>query len=311
MFKMIDTQNCVRDNYFSPNAQNLFNFDDTMNAIPRKLGRYLIVREIGRGAMGVVYKAHDPVIEREVAIKAINLSFQVTQEEKAVYLNRFYREAKAAGKLNHPGIVTIYDVDEDHESSTPFIVMEYLEGITLQDVMASETALSLEQSTNIIMQVAEALSYAHEHGVVHRDVKSANILIFRDSKAKITDFGIARLPSSDLTRSGQFIGTPNYMSPEQITAGRAPLNHRTDIYSLGATLYELLTLQRPFTGERRDQDRAQQRRPERDRREPPLGIYGPRDVRDRSTARSRRDDQRALGMLFAEPPGTVVTAPGV
>lgn len=226
----------------------MISFDHTMKAIPAKLGRYQIVREIGRGAMGVVYKAHDPIIEREVAIKAIELAFQVTAEEKQIYLNRFYREAKAAGKLNHANIVTIYDVDEDKETGIPFIVMEYLEGTTLQEIIAGGILLPLEDVNSIITQVADALSYAHNQSVVHRDVKSANVILLSGMKAKIMDFGIARLPSSDLTKSGQFMGTPNYMSPEQVE-GRGQVDGRSDLFSLGIIFYMLLTGERPFSGD--------------------------------------------------------------
>lgn len=219
-----------------------------MNNIPKKLGRYQVIRELGRGAMGVVYKAYDPVIEREVAIKAILLAFQVTGEEKKIYLDRFFREAKAAGKLNHPNIVTIYDVDEDKETGTPFIVMEFLEGTTLQEIVASGILLPLEDTCNIITQIADALNYAHQQGVVHRDVKVGNILILHGMKAKIMDFGIARMASSDLTRSGQFIGTPNYMSPEQVD-GKHPVDGRSDLFSLGVIFYLLLTGERPFAGD--------------------------------------------------------------
>jgi serine/threonine protein kinase len=219
-----------------------------MNNLPRKLGRYQIIRELGRGAMGVVYKAYDPVIEREVAIKAIQLAFQVSGEEKKVFLDRFFREAKAAGKLNHPNIVTIYDVDEDKETGTPFIVMEFLEGTTLQEIVASGMLLPLEDVNGIIIQLADALNYAHSQGVVHRDVKVGNILILQGMKSKIMDFGIARMDSSDLTRSGQFIGTPNYMSPEQVD-GKTPVDGRSDLFSLGVIFYLLLTGERPFSGD--------------------------------------------------------------
>jgi serine/threonine-protein kinase len=219
-----------------------------MNDTPRKLGRYHIIREIGRGAMGVVYKADDPVIEREVAIKAIQLSFVVSEEEKQLYLNRFYREAKAAGKLNHPNIVTIYDVDEDKETGTPFIVMEYLEGTTLQEMLAQGLLLPLNDVNQIIMQVADALNYAHTQQVVHRDVKSANIMLLPGLKSKIMDFGIARMASSDLTKSGQFMGTPNYMSPEQIE-GKSAVDGRSDLFSLGVIYYLMLTGERPFSGD--------------------------------------------------------------
>lgn len=219
-----------------------------MSTIPNKLGRYDIIREVGRGAMGVVYKAHDPVIEREVALKAINLAFEVNEEEKSLYLSRFFREAKAAGKLNHPGIVTIFDVGEDKETGVPFIVMEFLEGTTLQELTRSGSLLPVRDVNNIISQLADALHYAHQEGVVHRDVKPANILIVPEMKAKITDFGIARLPQSDLTQSGQFIGTPNYMSPEQL-AGKSQLDGRADLFSLGVIFYMMLTGERPFSGE--------------------------------------------------------------
>ncbi len=219
-----------------------------MNDTPKKLGRYHIIREIGRGAMGVVYKADDPVIEREVGIKAIQLSFAVTDEEKQLYLNRFYREAKAAGKLNHPNIVTIYDVDEDKETGTPFIVMEYLEGTTLQEMLAQGLLLPLEDVNQVIMQMADALNYAHRQQVVHRDVKSANIMLLPGLKSKIMDFGIARMASSDLTKSGQFMGTPNYMSPEQIE-GKSAVDGRSDLFSLGVIYYLMLTGERPFSGD--------------------------------------------------------------
>lgn len=219
-----------------------------MKTIPKKLGRYNILQEVGRGSMGVVYKASDPVIEREVAIKAIQLAFNVTSEEKQIYLSRFFREAKAAGKLNHPNIVTIYDVNEDKETGTPFIVMEYLEGTTLQEIIVDGILLPLEDVNNIIIQIADALNYAHKQGVVHRDVKSANIILVEGMKPKITDFGIARMSSSDLTKSGQFMGTPNYMSPEQID-GKIPVDGRSDLFALGVIFYLLLTGERPFSGD--------------------------------------------------------------
>ena len=218
-----------------------------MNVIPSKLGRYHVLEEVGRGAMGVVYKAYDPVIEREVAIKAIELSFRTNNEETQVYLKRFYREAKAAGKLNHPNIVTIYDVDEDKETGTPYIVMEFLEGSSLQETTSSGIRLDLDDTRKIILQIADALDYAHRNGIVHRDIKSANILILDNLKVKIADFGIARMPSSDLTQEGQFVGTPNYMSPEQIQ-GKS-LDGRSDLFSLGVIFYMLLTGERPFYGD--------------------------------------------------------------
>jgi serine/threonine protein kinase len=219
-----------------------------MKTIPKKLGRYTVIREVGRGSMGVVYKAHDPVIEREVAIKAIHLAFATSSEEKQLYLNRFYREAKAAGKLSHPNIVTIYDVNEDKETGVPFLVMEYLEGTTLQEIVVDGILLPLDDVNNIMCQIADALNYAHKQGVVHRDIKSANIILVEGMKPKITDFGIARMSTSDLTKSGQFMGTPNYMAPEQVD-GKAPVDGRTDLFSLGVVFYLLLTGERPFSGD--------------------------------------------------------------
>ena len=245
----LDLLETIWDNRATPSSAPICRrFDHTMNTIPKKLGRYQILSELGRGAMGVVYKAYDPVIERDVAAKAIQLAFQVSPEEKHVYLNRFYREAKAAGKLNHPNIVTIYDVDEDKETGTPFIVMEFLEGTTLQEIVNDGILLPVADVKAIIMQIADALNYAHKQGVVHRDVKSANIILVEGMKCKIMDFGIARISTSDLTKSGQFIGTPNYMSPEQID-GKAMVDGRSDLFALGVIFYLLLTGERPFSGD--------------------------------------------------------------
>lgn len=245
----LDLVQTIWDNRATPRTHQIRRqFDHTMNTIPKKLGRYQILSELGRGAMGVVYKAYDPVIERDVAAKAIQLAFQVNPEEKHVYLNRFYREAKAAGKLNHPNIVTIYDVDEDKETGTPFIVMEFLEGTTLQEIVNDGILLPVADVKAIIMQIADALNYAHKQGVVHRDVKSANIILVEGMKCKIMDFGIARMSTSDLTKSGQFIGTPNYMSPEQID-GKAMVDGRSDLFALGVIFYLLLTGERPFSGD--------------------------------------------------------------
>jgi serine/threonine-protein kinase len=244
---LLDRAESICDNYVASGSAPDRRFDHTMNVIPSKLGRYHVLEEVGRGAMGVVYKAYDPVIEREVAIKAIELSFRTNNEETQLYLKRFYREAKAAGKLNHPNIVTIYDVDEDKETGTPYIVMEFLEGSSLQETTSSGIRLDLEDTKKIIMQVADALDYAHRNGIVHRDIKSANILILDGLKVKIADFGIARMPSSDLTQEGQFVGTPNYMSPEQIQ-GKS-IDGRSDLFSLGVIFYMLLTGERPFSGD--------------------------------------------------------------
>lgn len=208
-----------------------------------KLGRYEILSEIGQGAMGVVYKAVDPLIDRTVAIKTINLN--LSREELADFEERFNREAKSAGRLNHPNIVTIYDVGKaDHVA---FMAMEYLEGRELKEIIASGEVLKPDRVAEIIAQVADALAFAHDHGVVHRDIKPANIMVLRNGSVKITDFGIAKMASGSRTQIGIILGSPKYMSPEQI-AGK-PVDGRSDIFSLGVVLYELLTGQSAFGGE--------------------------------------------------------------
>lgn len=208
-----------------------------------KLGRYEILSELGQGAMGVVYKAVDPLIDRTVAIKTINLN--LSRDELADFEERFNREAKSAGRLNHPNIVTIYDVGKtDHVA---FMAMEYLEGRELKEIIASGEVLQPDRIAEIIAQVADALAFAHDHGVVHRDIKPANIMVLRNGSVKITDFGIAKMASGSRTQIGIILGSPKYMSPEQI-AGK-PVDGRSDIFSLGAVLYELLTGQSAFGGE--------------------------------------------------------------
>jgi len=209
-----------------------------------KLGRYKLESLIGRGAMGVVYKAYDPVIERYVAIKAVEIGKSLPLEEYDEYMQRFYREAQAAGKLSHPNIVTIYDVSQDKETGIPYIVMEFIDGQNLNYFLNTGIMFSLEDTLMIIDQVADALNYAHQQGIVHRDIKCSNIMLQKGLKVKVMDFGIARLATSTLTREGQYLGTPNYMSPEQIK-GKS-IDKRSDIFSLGIVFYRLLTGERPF-----------------------------------------------------------------
>jgi eukaryotic-like serine/threonine-protein kinase len=209
----------------------------------QKLGRYEIAGEIGRGAMGVVYKAIDPLIERTVAIKTISLD--LSKDERANFEERFYREAKSAGKLNHPNIVTIYDVGES--DNIAYIAMELLEGQSLRELLDSGVALTLERVGEIAVQIAEGLAYAQENNVVHRDIKPANIVITTSGVVKITDFGIAHMPSGSSTMAGMMMGSPKYMSPEQIVGN--PVDGRSDIFSLGAVLYEMLTGVSPFEGD--------------------------------------------------------------
>ena len=213
-------------------------------AEPAQLGRYVIQSELGRGAMGVVYKALDSVLERPVAVKTVNITLEREYADK--YEKRFYQEARAAGSLNHPNIVTIHDVGK--AGDVVFMAMEYIEGVELRTLIGEGRPLRVPQALSIAAQVAEGLAYAHQHGVVHRDVKPANIMVLANGPVKITDFGIARMRGArDLTQTGMLLGSPKYMSPEQVIGKRA--DHRSDIFSLGVILYEMVCGAAPFNGE--------------------------------------------------------------
>lgn len=214
-----------------------------------KLGRYEVVRELGKGAMGIVYLAKDPLIGRLVALKTIRPAAHADDDETKEFQQRFIREAQAAGILNHPAIVTVHDIGQDDGTGVSFIAMEYVEGQNLKEVLQQGRPLNFEQIGDVIAQVAEGLDFAHAKGIVHRDVKPANVILLEGMRAKITDFGIAKIASgvSNLTTTGQFLGTPNYMAPEQIKG--APVDGRSDIFSLGICLYECLTRRKPFGGD--------------------------------------------------------------
>lgn len=206
-------------------------------------GRYQIIEELGRGAMGIVYKAHDPQIDRLVALKVLRQD-RLTSED---FIQRFLKEAKAIGRLSHPHIVTVYDVGEDH--GTIYIAMEFLEGKPLNQVMG-ERKFGFKEIIEIGIQAAETLDHAHQKGIIHRDVKPSNILLQTSGQIKITDFGIAHIedPSASVqTQAGEILGTPAYMSPEQVMS--RPVDGRSDLFSLGIILYELVTGRRPFVGE--------------------------------------------------------------
>jgi len=211
----------------------------------KRFGRYLIVDQLGRGAMGVVYKARDPQIDRVVALKTVSL-MGLEPEEEEEFLTRFRCEAQAAGRLQHPGIVTIFDVGEDDESHEPYIVLEYVAGESLSRILSQEKKLPLPRALQLAEELADALDYAHAQGVVHRDIKPANILIGEDGHAKIADFGIAKLNLAHFTLPGRILGTPAYMAPEQL-AGEG-VDSRSDLFSLGVILYSMVTGHSPFTG---------------------------------------------------------------
>jgi len=209
------------------------------------LGRYEIVGELGRGAMGVVYKGEDPKIHRTVAIKTVRLT-DFDEEMVDEMKERFFREAESAGLMTHPNIVTIYDCGDEHDLA--YIAMEFLNGEDLEEYTKQEKLFPLRETLSIVSNVAEALDYAHEKGIVHRDIKPANIMRLTETKdVKVTDFGIARITASSKTKTGVVLGTPSYMSPEQV-AGKK-VDGRSDIFSLGVVLFEMLTGQKPFTGE--------------------------------------------------------------
>ena len=212
----------------------------------RRFGRYEVIAEVGRGAMGVVYKARDPKIDRFVAVKTISLSGQNPEEERE-YRERFFHEAQAAGRLLHPGIVTIFDTGEDPESHIAFIVMEFIAGQSLDQLLSEKTKkLPLDTALRLSEELAEALDHAHGQGVVHRDMKPANILVTPEGHAKIADFGIAKVNLAHLTIPGRVLGTPAYMSPEQLEG--EPVDKRSDLFSLGAILYHMVTGYGPFQG---------------------------------------------------------------
>jgi serine/threonine protein kinase len=210
---------------------------------PNRIGRYRIVSEIGRGAMGVVYRGEDEALGRAVAIKTIIASMD--PDEQAGYLARFRQEAKALGGLNHPGIITVHEFGD--QDGLAYLAMELLEGRELRDVM-NAGVIRLPAAVDLAAQLAEGLAYAHAKGIVHRDVKPANVMVLAGDRAKLMDFGIARVRASDVkTQTGMMLGSPKYMSPEQVM-GR-PLDHRSDIFSLGVILHEMLAGAAPFSGE--------------------------------------------------------------
>jgi serine/threonine-protein kinase len=207
----------------------------------KRISKFVLVEKIGEGAMGEVYKARDPVLNRYVAIKTITESRDADPE----FRRRFLREAQSAAQLNHPNIITLFDMGE--EQGKVFMCMELLDGVDLKDLMRSKK-LTLLQKLHVMEQVCDALAFAHSKEIVHRDLKPGNIHIQSDGKVKVMDFGLARLASSDITRTGLVMGTPDYMSPEQVQGQKVDV--RSDVFSLGALFYEMFTEQNLFTPRR-------------------------------------------------------------
>ncbi len=214
-----------------------------MSRDPHFIGRYAIEATLGRGAMGTIYLAHDPDIDRNVAIKLIHADL-LDGSDRSDFIARFRREAQAAGRCAHPNIVAIYDFAL-HEGN-PFLAMEFVDGVTLEQARQAKTRFSVEDAVFVMLQVLSALEAAHAMGIVHRDIKPANIMLVGGTRVKVTDFGISRLETSSLTMDGVTVGTPSYMSPEQCRGGT--VDARSDLFSAGVVLYELLSGAKPFAG---------------------------------------------------------------
>jgi serine/threonine protein kinase len=211
-------------------------------SMPARVGRYELIEKIGRGGMGVVYRGRDSVLGRPVAVKMLISDVDVSEETR----ERFFREARSAGQLTHRNIITIYDFGE--EGGRAYIVMELLQGESLTAVLARSPGIAVEQQLDIMARVSEGLAFAHARGIVHRDVKPANLFLTADNQIKILDFGVARIASSKLTRSGLIVGTPDYMSPEQVMG--QVVDERSDVFSAGAVFYQLLSGRKPFAADK-------------------------------------------------------------
>jgi serine/threonine protein kinase len=211
------------------------------------ISRYEIVGELGSGAMSRVYLAHDPNLDRKVALKVVLTNLTLDSDAQRELQKRFLLEARAAGKLTHPGIVSVYDADTDPVSGAPYIAMEWIQGRSLRSLLDEHKRIPIPRATEILSQVAAALDYAHSMGRIHRDIKPSNILMARDGRAKISDFGVAKIVAEPYTVSGQILGTPLYMSPEQVKD--EPIDGRSDLFSLGVVLYQCVTGQLPFAGD--------------------------------------------------------------
>ena len=283
----------------------------TRMASPQKLGRYQIETKLGQGGMGSVFRAQDPVLERVVAIKTLGGAFGLPSEHRAEFLERFQREARAAGRLSHPNIVGVHDLGVDEATDTPFIVMEYVPGVSLAAVLKENPVLPVAQALEIVEQIGAALDEAHRHGVVHRDIKPANVFLDDRGRVKVGDFGIARVEDSELTQTGVGLGTPGYIAPEVLRGGRA--DARSDLFALGVLAYALLAGRKPFPGETRETLAIQvlEHHPE-----PPLALRRevPRAASDavmRALAKRPDDRQAGIGAFLRELRGGSETTPRV
>jgi serine/threonine-protein kinase len=212
--------------------------------LPKTIGRYQIQGSLGMGAMGAVYKGFDPLIKRTLAIKTIRLDIPRQSEEYKTFLERFYQEARISGTLSHPNIVTLFDIGEDQ--GLPFLALEFVEGETVESLLHRKVKFRPEKVIGLVSQMAAALDYAHSKGIIHRDIKPANLMLYEEDRIKVTDFGIAKLADSEMTKAGQLLGTPSYMSPEQAMGEK--LDGRSDIFSLGVVAFEMLAGEQPFPG---------------------------------------------------------------
>jgi hypothetical protein len=215
--------------------------------LPEKIGRYRPVGVLGRGSMGRVYLAHDPNTDRRVALKVASSADELESDATAQARERFLTEARAAGRLAHPGIVPVYDADVDAETGHPYLAMEWIDGPTLSRLLKERGPLPWRQAVALAAEVAEALDHAHARGIVHRDVKPGNVMIDPSGRARVTDFGIARIGDESRTLPGEVLGTPNFMSPEQLRGEK--VDGRSDLFSLGSVLYQTLTGRPPFAAE--------------------------------------------------------------
>ena len=212
--------------------------------IPQTIGRYQVQDSIGYGAMGAVYKAFDPLIKRTLAIKTIRLDIPRQSPQYKSFIERFYHEARISGTLSHPNIVTLFDIGE--EAGIPYLAMEFVEGETISSILERGIRFPPEKVIGLISQIASAVDYAHSKGVIHRDIKPSNLILYEGERVKVTDFGIAKLVSAEITHSGTLLGTPSYMSPEQAMGDK--LDGRSDIFSLGVCAFEMLSGEQPFPG---------------------------------------------------------------